>query len=554
MKRTIILSSIFLFWAFSVKASPDYFSQINAQNLNLAAGREVIVAVLDSGTQLDNPYLKNNLWQNPNEIPNDGLDNDRNGFIDDYNGWDFIANNYDPSPKFDSNYINEGIAHGTAIAGLIAANNTEINGVSGLVPNGKIMSLRVLAGTGEGDAENVIKAIKYSVNNGADVINLSFVGYEESLNLSETIKWAYDRGVVVVAAAGNGNASSSVGLNLSQTKAYPACQSFGQSQREILTVASVDSNNRKADFSNYGGGCVNISAPGQEILSISYKSSTIDELSSTYALWSGTSFSAALVSAAAALIKSQSSNLSAKNIIESITLSAKDINLENPTYQNQLGGLLDVKAALAYKSRLTAGRLIKTKTNTAVYYVDVGGYRQLFTSENVFFSWFNPPWSSQPVETVTQTELDALKIGRNITVRPGNLVKFDNSDLIYVVTNEQKLCSFASEEAVDRLYGSDWNKKIIKLTSSFQADYLTDTPCVLTESSTYPDGSLIKYSDQNQVYYIDDGQKFPLINDSIRANSILDSWIISNVKTEIDYTNGPAIIDYKNIIFPYKLN
>lgn len=553
MKRIIVLSPLFLFWAFSAEAAPSYFSQINADNLS-ANGNGAVVAVLDSGVQLDNPYLKNSFWHNPNEIPGDGQDNDNNGFVDDYHGWDFVAGDSDPSPKFDDGYIFEGISHGTAIAGFIVAQNTGGLPIGGLAPQSRIMPIRVLSGAGEGSIYDVVKAIKYAVNNGANVVNLSFVGYEDVPALSETIKWAYERGVVVVAAAGNGNASSSNGFDLKQTRAYPACQSFGHSQREVLSVASLDAANKKASFSNYGADCINISAPGQGIAGITYQSSSVSQLDNDYAFWSGTSFSAALVSAVAALVKSQKPDSSAKNIIEAITESAKDINAVNPSYQNQLGGLLDARAALSYKSPTVSGRLIKTVNNPAVYYVDIGGYRQLFTNESVFFSWFSPPWSSQPVETVTQEEFDALKIGRNVTARPGSLVKFDNSDLVYAVSNEQKLCSFSSEAARVRLYGVDWNKKIVKLPVSFQADYIDDSSCVITETSPYPDGSLIRLKDQDVVYYIDDGQKFPLTVGAITANRILNSWVISDITTDIDYIDAPEIDSYRSIIFPYKLN
>jgi len=137
---------------------------------------EVVVAVIDTGVDIYNPDLEGNLWINVDEIKADGVDNDHNGYIDDYYGWDFIINSPDPRPKFHTLKNKIGIIHGTIVAGVIGARGNNNFGVTGLTWETKIMSLRALDAVGSGDMSYAIQAIYYAVNNGADIINLSVVG------------------------------------------------------------------------------------------------------------------------------------------------------------------------------------------------------------------------------------------------------------------------------------------------------------------------------------------------------------------------------------------
>ncbi|TSD05572.1 MAG: peptidase S8/S53 subtilisin kexin sedolisin, partial [Parcubacteria group bacterium Athens0714_12] len=106
--------------------------------------KDVVIAVLDSGVDIAHLDLKNNIWINKGEIPNDGIDNDKNGYVDDVNGWDFVDENNDPNPKFSLNFTEVGLNHGTIISGLIAAQGDNGEGMTGVCPNCKIMPLRVL--------------------------------------------------------------------------------------------------------------------------------------------------------------------------------------------------------------------------------------------------------------------------------------------------------------------------------------------------------------------------------------------------------------------------
>jgi len=97
----------------------SYLNQIRVSNAwDIAKGKGVVVAVLDSGVDINHPELTVNIWQNPGELAGDGLDNDKNGFIDDVNGWDFVTNTADPSPKLNEDYSEGAISHGTGVSGL----------------------------------------------------------------------------------------------------------------------------------------------------------------------------------------------------------------------------------------------------------------------------------------------------------------------------------------------------------------------------------------------------------------------------------------------------
>ena len=182
----------------------------------------VVIAVIDSGVQIKHPDLYPNIWVNAKEIPGNGLDDDGNGFIDDYNGWDFIDNVPDPSPKFEEDYTEAGVMHGTVVAGIVAAVGNNASGISGVSWKAKIMPLRVLDDKGEGHTSEVIRAIDYAIANGADIINFSFVGFDYSRGLYEAIERAHKAGIVMVAAAGN-EQSGGEGYNLDETPMYPAC-------------------------------------------------------------------------------------------------------------------------------------------------------------------------------------------------------------------------------------------------------------------------------------------------------------------------------------------
>jgi len=214
----------------------------------------VTVAVLDSGVNYNHPDLAANMWTNAAEIPNDGIDNDGNGFIDDTLGWDFVQQDKDP---MDFNL------HGTHVAGTIGAVGNNAVGGSGVCWTAKIMPVRVLDAGGSGRTSGILAGFDYAVANGAKVINMSLGGSGFSSLMNTAIVNANTSGVLVIASAGNSAVNNDV------SPSYPA----SYAQPNIISVAATTQTDTLASFSNFGTSSVDIAAPGTNI-----KSTVVDRL------------------------------------------------------------------------------------------------------------------------------------------------------------------------------------------------------------------------------------------------------------------------------------
>ena len=325
---------------------------------------ETVIAIIDSGIQINHPDLKSNIWLNSKEIPDNNIDDDRNGFIDDINGWDFVNNTADPEPKFQAGWTEAGILHGTIIAGIAAASGNNAAGIAGVTWRAKIMPLKALDDKGEGSTNTVVKAIDYAIHNGADIINLSFVGLGYSKTLDEAIKRAYDAGIIIVAAGGN-ETEQGAGSSLDITPMYPVCHDGPGSANRVIGVAATDTIDQKAPFSSYGFKCIDISAPGMSIFStIVYQPdySISGQAFNNYygGYWSGTSVAVPMVSGALALIKSANPGLNRNQIIKILFDNSDNINRLNPNYLNKLGkGRLNVALAVSQAVNLLNSKTAK---------------------------------------------------------------------------------------------------------------------------------------------------------------------------------------------------
>jgi len=320
-----------------------YFDTINLSptwSEEIKVNKEVVVAVLDSGMDLDHIDLLSNVWVNSEEIAFNGQDDDNNSYVDDVNGWDFIDSDNSPQPNFSANYDRTAVNHGTVIAGIIAAAKNNL-GLLGIAPQVKIMPLRILDDYGQGNTLVLSQAINYAVENGADVINLSLVGRAYDDVLKQAIENAYDRGVMIVAASGNEEVN---GIDLNTDPRYPVCEV--DEINRVLGVAALDSNKHLASFSNFGSKCIDISAPGENFYATVFHDARYSEFNQYYSSgWSGTSVAAPVVAATAALIKQQFPQFRPNEIYQIIKQSAKSLSA-NANSADLGAGLIDVGAAL----------------------------------------------------------------------------------------------------------------------------------------------------------------------------------------------------------------
>lgn len=293
--------------------------------------REVVVAVIDTGIDVDHPDLKDAIWTKEDEIPGDGIDNDGNGYVDDVHGWNFFdGNNVICSSSEDD--------HGTHAAGTIAAARGN-GGIAGITDNKyvKVMSLKAL-GTkyGVGEEKAVIEAIRYAEANGASICNLSFGTSEYYPELEKVMR---ESKMLFVVSAGNGDARG-IGENTDEKPDYPS--SFDLDN--VISVANLMFDGNLAESSNYGAKSVDIAAPGTYIVS------TI--ANKGYGFMSGTSMSAPMVTGAAAFLYSYRTDLQLSDIRRVLLETAHKLS----TLEGKLssGGMLDVYAALNY------GRAVET--------------------------------------------------------------------------------------------------------------------------------------------------------------------------------------------------
>lgn len=321
--------------------------------------RDVVVAVIDNGFDTFHPDIYPNAWQNEDEIADNNIDDDKNGYVDDVWGWNFssfdadhngiysdeeLLGNNNPRPwVVGRQKIETDIHHGTLVAGIIGAVGDNNLAGAGINWHVRLMNLKVLEVNGVGNLSPLVHAIFYAVDNGADVINISLVG-DVDKDVKDAIKYAYDRGVVVVAASGNDR----VALNASPV--YPVCADAGEKEQWVLGVTAIGEDHYLAQFSNTGASCIDITAPGI------FVSSTM-RYAPGYGLadlykggWSGTSFAAPFVSGAAALIKSIQPTWGPKQIYDAIL---KTVHRTPPTdpaaYQEIYGaGLLQINRAVDY--------------------------------------------------------------------------------------------------------------------------------------------------------------------------------------------------------------
>jgi subtilisin family serine protease len=285
-------------------------------------GDGIIVAVVDSGADINNPLIENNIWVNPGEIPGNGIDDDHDDLVDDVNGWDFNGNQAS---------VQDLANHGTHVSGIIAG-QAAANGFTGIAPNAKILPVKFIDGTGSGAIGDAISGINYAASKGAKVINASWGGSECSSILQQEILTVTGAGILFVNAAGNGNAQG-IGQDINVAPEWPAAfQIPGK-----ITVGSYNSAELLSTFSNYGI-LVDLAAPGENILSAVPASNGQAE-GPNMAIKSGTSMATPFVSGVAALLYSARPSATAVQIAAAINggVQIENFNVRTKGKLNALG-------------------------------------------------------------------------------------------------------------------------------------------------------------------------------------------------------------------------
>lgn len=292
-----------------------YLDKINAQAAwDISTGSpDVVIAIVDNGVRLTHNDLEANIWVNPNEILN-GLDDDDNLpnnvlLTDDINGFDLadFDNNPFPPASFD---------HGTHCAGIAAAVTNNGSGIASIGFNVEIMAVKVAPDAGDGNQLTAsYQGVIYAILKNADVISMSWGSSQSSRTDKEVIDEAFNRGIVLVAAAGNDNSSAPF-----FPAAYP----------NVISVGSTNENDQKSSFSNFGS-TVDVMAPGSSILS------AVASADNAFNFLSGTSMACPLVAGLAALAKSAQPGLTPTEVRNALTSGCDNISSLNPGFNGQLG-------------------------------------------------------------------------------------------------------------------------------------------------------------------------------------------------------------------------
>jgi subtilisin family serine protease len=361
----------------------------------ISKGHGVTIAIVDTGVDLAHADLRGQLWSNPGEVAGNGVDDDGDGYVDDVHGWDFVSGDSDPQDEQ---------GHGTHVAGVAGATTDNAVGIAGMGWNVSLMSVRVLDGDGDGTVWRLAQGIRYAVDRGARVINLSLGGYGADPTTRSAVAYAQDKGCLVVASAGNDG--DEAGFD-DKPPFYPAA--YGG----VLGVAATDSGDRRASFSNYGA-YVDVAAPGVQIYSA--------VPSGGYGYLSGTSMSAPLVSGLAALLWARDPTAAPSAVAEAMVGGAEDLG--DPGWDPYYGwGRIDALQALY---AVPSGTSVSSAGSAARGWdgggVDVGGGR---TVDRAYV----------PGELVLQVRgsLSSQELARMLRARGLSVLQKDEAAGLYLV-------------------------------------------------------------------------------------------------------------------------
>ncbi len=383
--------------------------------------------------------------------------------------------------------------HGTLITGVIAATMDNNIGIAGGASGVSILPIKALNARGSGSSSNIAEAIVWAADHGANVINMSLggIGFSQDSTLGNAVTYAFNKDIVLVAAAGNDVAVT--GGNLDIDPVFPICNDNAINM--IIGVTSTDVNDLKPDFANFGKACIDVSAPGKRILSTINHDPVTGALSQdSYAYASGTSLSTPFVTAQAALLKSLfpfATNKQIRDRIISTSINIDPLNLTQCAGNSCAGllggGRIDVAASMEEQiSRIQDGDVVRVNETGQLYYIN-GGKRQLITPfvNNQRFAAVSP-------KLVSLAELQDFPEGSYAEPVDSTLIKTPESPTIYYMSQGLRLpvtyqvfvmrgFTFAQVNSLANTEVNSW------ITGSFL---------------TPPEGTLIRTTGNPTVYWV----------------------------------------------------
>lgn len=443
--------------------------QVSAQSAwQKATGKGVIIGLIDTGIDFEHEDLRNKLWiNNPEDInkngqfdpwPSDeivnnisgdlnGIDEDGNGYIDDVIGFDLVDQEYTNYGDYsipDAIPEDEG-EHGTPVAGIMAAETDNNEGISSIAPDALILTAKCLDATGNGEADDIANAIIYAVINGADILNFSFGEVYHSPIIHDAIKFAYSSGVTMVASSGNNGWAL-----IHYPSDYP----------EVISIGGTDENGNRFGKSNYGS-FLDFIAPGYFVYTTG--------INDTYSRESGTSISAPIVSGAAALLKEKNPDLKPEEIRGILHASAYDIEEEG--WDEKTGsGIIDISKALDFTGKTDINiyspefqSVINHKNNEKVQFIG-NVITPLFDKYEVFYGEGILPENWDKIGETKFTQIkDSVIAEYDFTKYPDNADDYFTIRILVYLKNKKTI-----ERRFRYLYSNDSLK--LKLVSFNQRD------------------------------------------------------------------------------------
>lgn len=429
-----------------------YLNKIYAQNVwDVTQGDStIIIGIIDSGLDFLHPDLYGSFKINYGEIPNNNIDDDNNGYVDDYLGWNFVSNNNNPT---DDNIF----SHGTAVAGLLTAGFNNGIGIASVASKCKVLVMKTFDSQGIGYDNDVASAILYAISRGVKVLNMSFGDYVYSYLLRDVIRFAYSKNIVMIASAGNDN---------SDVLHYPSAFD------EVISVGASDINDNKASFSAYGE-TVDIFAPGNEILSTSRVGKGSSEFNNDYSYINGTSFSAPIVAGVSALLLSKNKNLTNEEV-RGILISSTDYFPDQDRWSHLYSsGRLNAINAVNYSGSPTVARIFYPYQNFSDTLnslpIVISAASPLFQSYSIYYGIGEDPYPFIPiVENKTSQILKDTACIWNLSGLPDTSITLrlainnntgrtiEHRLIFYKDRNESAVTNYAFGEIMEKDYFSEF--------------------------------------------------------------------------------------------------